>query len=70
MSYLIDKHARVEEMYEQEFLDEVKDYLEYLHWSGKVNMFGATPYLQKKFGLSETGARELLLYWMHHTYNS
>ncbi len=43
------------------------DYLDHLRDSGVTNMFGAAPYLQKKFpelGFDETCAREVLTAWM------
>jgi len=42
----------------------VFEYLDDLRESGVVNMFGATPYIQKEFGVSKKEARELLLNWM------
>ena len=39
------------------FLDRLRD-------SGRINMFGAAPYLEKAFGLSKKEAREVLLQWM------
>ena len=39
------------------FLDDLKD-------SGKTNMFGAAPYLQREFGLEKREAREVLSNWM------
>lgn len=39
-------------------------YLENLRRSGVTNMFGAAPYLAKRFGLSMTEARDILLDWM------
>lgn len=41
-------------------------YLEELRQSGKTNMYGATPYLQKAFGITYEKAKEVLLYWMNH----
>ena len=40
------------------------DYLMVLRDSGKINMFGAAPYLQKEFGLSASEARDILGKWM------
>ncbi len=41
------------------FLDKLRD-------SGVTNMFGAAPYLERKFrSLSQAQARDILLYWMH-----
>lgn len=39
-------------------------YLEKLRRSGVTNMFGATPYLQKEFGLSYEEAGKILTDWM------
>lgn len=41
------------------------DFLEELRKSGKTNMFGACPYLQRKFSLSADEAGEILTDWMH-----
>lgn len=42
------------------------DYLEKLRESGKVNMFGAVPYLMVEFGLSEKEAKEVLFKWFDY----
>ena len=39
-------------------------YLNALRDSGKVNMFGATPYLQDRFGLTRKEATAALINWM------
>lgn len=39
-------------------------YLERLRRSGKTNMYGATPYLQKEFGLLKEDAIKILIDWM------
>jgi hypothetical protein len=39
-------------------------FLTILRDSGKTNMFGAAPYLQKTFGLSSSEARKILADWM------
>lgn len=44
-------------------------YLEKLRRSGITNMFGATPYLENEFRISEAKARKILLDWMKN-YNS
>ena len=44
-------------------------YLEKLRRSGITNMFGAGPYLEDEFGISEAKARKILLDWMKN-YNS
>ena len=40
------------------------DYLEKLRLFGKINLFGATPYLQRKFGLEYYEAVKILGEWM------
>jgi|TARA_R110000782_G_scaffold161594_1_gene253553 hypothetical protein len=40
------------------------DFLLTLRDSGKTNMFGAAPYLQKEFGMSKGEARKILAKWM------
>jgi hypothetical protein len=41
-------------------------FLDVLRESGVTNMYGAVPYLRKRFKKpSEEEAREILLYWMH-----
>lgn len=42
-------------------------FLNQLRYSGKTNMFGATPYLQEEFGLERTEARDILTEWMRWT---
>lgn len=44
--------------------DEHLKYLDRLRESGKTNMFGAAPYLQKKFGIDRKEAGQILLEWM------
>lgn len=39
-------------------------YLEKLRRSGVTNMFGATPYLENEFRISEAKARKILIDWM------
>ena len=39
------------------FLDELRD-------SGKTNMYGATPYLEKRFGLTTKEATRILKLWI------
>lgn len=41
-------------------------YLEDLRCLGVINMYGATPYLQAEFGLTEEFARKILINWMHN----
>ena len=40
------------------------NYLERLRKSGKTNMLGAGPFLQKRFDLSEKRANEVLVAWL------
>ena len=40
------------------------DYLIELRDSGVTNMWGATPYLMKRFGMNEEEAGEILLEWI------
>lgn len=42
------------------------NYLENLRKSGVVNMYGARPYLERDFRLSENEARNILLKWMEN----
>jgi hypothetical protein len=39
-------------------------YLDRLRDSGETNMFGARPYVARKFGLDEEAAGRVLSYWM------
>lgn len=39
-------------------------FLNRLRESGQTNMFGATPYLQRKFGMDRTAASKVLTEWM------
>ena len=45
-------------------LDEYLLFLDELRESGDTNMYGATPYLQERFGLDKAEARQVLGYWM------
>ena len=45
-------------------LDEHLIYLDRLRKRGITNMFGAGPYLQRQFSLSQEDAHEVLGYWM------
>lgn len=48
---------KVERRLEFIFLDNLRD-------SGRINMFGAAPYLQQAFGLDKREARQVLREWM------
>jgi len=39
-------------------------YLEELRESGETNMWGATPYLMRRFGVDRKKASEILLAWI------
>lgn len=43
---------------------EQNNYLCSLRDSGSINMFGAVPYLQRRFGLTRREAMDILLNWM------
>jgi len=43
---------------------EVFEYLNALRESGTTNMFGASSYLQDRFGFSKHEAKEFLITWM------
>ncbi len=40
------------------------EYLDALRDSGETNMFGASPYLEAEFGLTQPDAKIVLKYWM------
>lgn len=44
--------------------DKINAYLSALRDSGRINMFGAIPYLQDQFGLTRAEAKAALLQWM------
>ena len=44
--------------------DEINAYLIALRNSGRINMFGATPYLMQRFGLTRKQASVALLDWV------
>lgn len=54
-------YVKAETEREQDYFD----FLEELRQSGKTNMFGAAPYLQKAFKLNREKAKEVLLAWMY-----
>ena len=41
------------------------DYLDELRESGKINMFGAGPYLERQFSIDKYVAKEVLVSWMN-----
>ena len=44
--------------------EKVNKFLDSLRDSGKTNMVGATPFLQKQFNLNKEEAKAFLLEWM------
>lgn len=50
---------------EKNMEQQINAYLTALRDSGKVNMMGATPYLQRDFGLTRYEARDALLNWIN-----
>ena len=44
--------------------DQVNIFLDNLRESGVTNMFGATPYIQKRFGVTKYDANRFLVNWM------
>tara|TARA_B100001094_G_scaffold333417_1_gene411879 strand:+ start:25085 stop:25270 length:186 start_codon:yes stop_codon:yes gene_type:complete len=44
--------------------EQANKFLNWLRESGKTNMFGATPYLQKKFKINRYDAQRFLINWM------
>ena len=42
------------------------DYLERLRQSGVTNMFGACPYLERRFKISHRDASDVLSTWLQH----
>jgi hypothetical protein len=49
---------------EKTMTEEINQYLIALRDSGRINMFGATPYLMDRFGLSRKQASFALLKWI------
>lgn len=44
--------------------EDVKEYLDELRDGGSINMMGAAPYLQAKFGFEKRQARDVLMHWI------
>lgn len=71
-SYMENKNTRIKNGKLESFLeninkDELKTYLEgieEIRESGSTNMFGATPFIVKKFFISKKEADFLLDFWM------
>lgn len=49
---------------EYDFKEQVFEFLDNLRKSGETNMFGATPFIQREFGLPAEKAKPLLVEWM------
>lgn len=45
-------------------LDVIYNFLDRLRESGRINMFGAAPYIAETFGLSRQESRQALSSWM------
>lgn len=45
--------------------DEVNVFLDAVRESGAINMFGASPYVQHRFEVSQQEAKQYLLTWMN-----
>lgn len=41
-------------------------YLSKLRQSGETNMYGASPFLCRRYSLDKKAAEEILLFWLHH----
>ena len=50
---------------EKDMEQKINAYLTALRDSGKVNMMGTTPYLQRDFGMTRYEARDALLHWIN-----
>lgn len=48
----------------EDLTQEIFDYLNALRESGRINMFGAAPYVAAEFGLDKREAKEYVLAWM------
>ena len=44
--------------------DEHLEYLDELRESGDTNMWGASPFLELKFGMTQAESNDVLIYWM------
>jgi hypothetical protein len=61
---LDERVAKIDEILDENIDKKYSDFLLALRDSGVTNMFGASPYLQKEFGLDKREAREILANWM------
>ena len=46
--------------------EQANKFLNLLRESGKTNMLGATPYLQKQFDITKYDAQRFLVHWMEN----
>ena len=61
---LDERVAKIDEMLDEGIVKDMHVFLNDLRDSGVTNMFGASPYLQKEFGLEKGEARQVLANWM------
>jgi hypothetical protein len=50
--------------WDEPFVQEVFQYLDFLRETGCTNMFGASPFLEDEFDLNRSDAKKFLLRWM------
>lgn len=43
--------------------ESISEFLDIVRESGRINMFGAVPYVEKEFKISNTDARKAWAYW-------
>lgn len=55
-----------ETIYGKVLTQEHHDFLIELRDSGVTNMWGATPYIQREFGLNHDEAKDILLEWIDY----
>jgi uncharacterized protein YciI len=53
----------------QVLTQEHHDYLIWLRDSGETNMWGASPYIERQFGVSHKEANSILLEWINYMSN-
>jgi hypothetical protein len=56
----------IETIYGKVLTQEHHDFLIQLRDSGVTNMWGATPYIQREFGLNRDEANDILLEWIDY----
>jgi hypothetical protein len=62
--YSLENNKLIKKIKYNNMQQEHYDYLIELRDSGVTNMWGATPYLMKRFGMNEVEAGEILLEWI------